>query len=623
MSLLFPFFLAAGLLAPGWLLGRALRCPGGWIGAFIGSAVIFTNLLIALDVLKLGFTNLNLSLALAIICCGLVSWAKFRSAHGPPDSIVPREKFPWQQHHWFVLPALIGLIAIVIKTTLNPLSGYDTYFRWDFLAQQMWHQGNLQFYPPVTPQDYQSYGWCDGIAPLVSGLYFWAYLSLGRTVAWATTPVVIAQAALLFTTVYQLAARKQGSAAGCAAVAVLATSSLLLWGVAIAQETGLTALSVVAMFLFLEKSRSETERNWIVWAGIAAGFGALAREYGLLFVFFGSLDLAQRRLPLRRWAEFVLAAIVVAAPWYVRNWTRTGNPLWPHDIGGLFPVNHVHADYMKMVHEYMGIGTPAAGLLAIASSAAMGTALPFALAIASFARRGVMRSWVEAITILGIVLLWVWSIGQTSGGYVYSLRVVTPAIALCAVAAGRWLAHSACLTRGPVMALLLAIAAVDAAGRSFFMPLGSSDAWWRIPSSQWFNLRDASAIWNESPIWNALVAAAGQERIVVTEPFIQTALIKRGAHTVPLFSPEVEFLCQADGNFETDLTQLSALHVRFILLPNDLGVASIQRRGYPFFRSLESLPPSAITPVTTLYDIQHLLSERAARSKRSTSTARP
>ena len=170
MSVLFPLLLAAGLLGPGWLLGHALRTPAGWIGAFIGSAVLFTNLLIALDALQLRLTGINVAMALAIVCAGLAAIVKLRGAVSQPICIVPRPQFRWQRHHWFLLPVVIGLAAITIKTILHPLAGYDTFFRWDFLAQQMLNHGSLGFYPAVTAQDYQFYGWCDGIAPLVSGL---------------------------------------------------------------------------------------------------------------------------------------------------------------------------------------------------------------------------------------------------------------------------------------------------------------------------------------------------------------------------------------------------------------------------------------------------------------------
>jgi hypothetical protein len=289
------------------------------------------------------------------------------------------DHFRWQRYHWFLVPAALGFGAIAWRAILEPLSGFDTPFRWDFLARQMLRLGSLHFYPPVNADDFLHYGWCDGIAPLVSSLYFWAYLSLGQMADWATTPIVIGQALLLFWAVYQLAARRVNAAAGCAATAILATSGVLLWGVAMGQETGLTALSLIAMFLFIERHRDDPSAHWLVWAGVAAGTGALAREYGLAFAALGGLALAWQRVPRRGWLEFALAVAVVALPWFARNWLKTGNPLYSYALGGLFPANPVSAEYYRVVGQLHGLGAEASPLPGLAILLGSLAGVPLAL----------------------------------------------------------------------------------------------------------------------------------------------------------------------------------------------------------------------------------------------------
>ena len=480
----------------------------------------------------------------------------------------------------------------------------------------MLHHGTLNFYPAVTPQDFEIYGWCDGIAPLVSCLYFWTYLSLGQTAAWGTTLVVMLEAVLLFTAVYHLAARKDGAAAGCAAAGVLATSSVLLWGVAMGQETGLTALSLTARFLFLEKSRLDSNGGWFVWAGIAAGVGALAREYGLLFILIGALDLRVHRAGRKSWLEFGFAAMAMTLPWYGRNWIRAGNPLWPHDVAHLFNVNPVYIDYMRAVKNLMGIGTAMSGAGAIAGTAVALIAFPLLSGLWSFATG--RESRIQALAIASIVLVWIWSIGQTSGGYPYSLRVLTPAIALCSVAGGCVLARGGSKHRWLMVALLSGLS-LDAAGRSFFVTTNPLGAWWRIPPLGWTQTRDAFAVWNKDGTWAVLARTADAKRILVSDPFTHAALTKLGARAVPLFSPEVSFLFDPTSDFTQCLSRLSALQIRFILLSTDTGINAVQLPRYPFFRALILTTPTVATRVATIYDL-HFLTPALAGGKNVSAT---
>lgn len=83
---------------------------------------------------------------------------------------------------------------------------------------------------------------------------------------------------------------------------------------------------------------------------LRAGVGDLAREYGLVFVGLGPRALARPSVDRRGRLKFLNAFTLVAAPSYARNALRTGNPLWPHHIGGLRSGNGVHAVSWRTVH---------------------------------------------------------------------------------------------------------------------------------------------------------------------------------------------------------------------------------------------------------------------------------
>ncbi len=595
---LYCLLLPAGLLGPGWLLGRLLRAPAGILGAFLGSAALLVNLELVLDALGLALTRAHLGGGLAAVALGLLLAA---TRHRPAAAASAAGFRDWPAGRALLLPAALGLAAILLKAGLDPLAGLDTRFRWNFLATQMTRLGHLGFYPPVTEADFLQYPWCDGIAPLVSSLYHWAYLSLGAPTIEATLPIVAAQAALLFGAVFSLAARRGGAPAGFAATGVLATSATLLSGVAIGQETGLTALALVAMFHFLERHREAGSASWLGWAGIAAGLGGLAREYGLVFPVLGLLTLAARGAPRRAWLTFLGAALAVASPWYVRNWVRTGNPLFSQGLGGLLPANPVHVQHMQAISEVFGLtGHPEAGILLTALPLLAG--LLIALGLAGLVRHG-RREWPWAAAGATVVILWAGSVHQTAGGYLYSLRVLTPALALAAVFAGLLLAQAAVGRWRVVLVAVLTLASADAALRTLFMPLHPWVTWWEGDWLAWRNHRRVAERWEANGNWSALAESAGERLVLTHDPFVWGLLHLHGAHPVPVYSPGVRHLLAEPCALGQAIARLRTEGFRFVLVTELSRETTLFLDGIDFFRQLRRLPPSAELPFGHVYDL--------------------
>jgi hypothetical protein len=602
-SLMFPVFLSIGLLAPGWLLGRALRTPAGLLGAFLGSSVLLMNLLLVIDALNLRLTAPNVAIGLGIVCGILAGLAKWRAQSAVSTFPLWWRGFRGQAHHWLLIPAAIGLGIVMLKTALDPLAGGDTKFRWNFLALQMLREGNLHFYPAFSASDFMHYAWCDGIAPLVSSLYFWGYLSLDHAAPWATTPIVIGQAILLFRAVYELATLRRGPAAGWTAMGILATSCVLLSAVAIGQETGLTALSLVAMFLFIERHRETPGGHWLVWAGISAAAGGLAREYGLVYCVLGAVTLACYRTPVRAIASFVITTLAVAAPWYLRNWIKTGNPLYSHELAGLFPANPINTEYIQAIEGFLGSGTNPQGLRTLMMLTATLCGVPVALGLIGCARY-LRQLWPWLMASAVLTILWLWSVGQTSGGYAYSLRVLAPALALAAVCGGMLLARWAGSSRSWILALLLCLPAVDAAERVLFMPFNPMISWWRESPLAWLTIRDNVTHWDRDPNWAAIAEAANGKLIVTTDPFCHALLVALGARAVPFFSPAVRFLFEPDARLNPTRARLRDAGFRFVMMPpKSAAITRFQLSQHPFFQMLQATPPTASTLSYLLYDV--------------------
>ncbi len=604
-AVLFLALLGTGLLAPGWLLGRAIGAGGGFAGALLGSSALLMNLILLLDALGVRLTAPHFGLALALLCGGLLVVSRLRFGRAAPANssrpLAPAG--PAARADWGLLaPVGVALALVLVRVTLDPLAGFDTYFRWDHLARQLVAQGTLGFYPAVTPADFRLYGWGDGIAPLVATLHAWAYWSFGRATDAAVAPVVAVQLVAVFVVVWQLAARRGGPAAGAAAVAVFATSSVALWGTSMGQETGLTALSLAALFLFLERHRADPAGRWLVWAGVAAGTGALAREYGLAFVGVGAFALAWQRTPPRGWLAFLLAAGLTAAPWYLRNWAVTGNPLWSHGLLGLFPGQPLLLEHLRIVRELGGIGA-APGLLVTLLLTLAG--LPLLLGVAGAAKRG--RDGVPVLLALGLVVaLWLWSVGQTSGGYAYALRVLTPALALGAATSAPLVAAWIAGRHGWLPRLALALLALDAGVRSLHLPIAPHVAWWRTGLGGWRAHAELRARWRESPSWEILAQAAAGRDILVLDPSSLRRFSEAGARPVSLFSPACAFLFAPDARFETALARLRATGAKFLFLPRHDAFFDRQLSRHPFFQTLLARPPTVALPPHLVYDLDLL-----------------
>src|SRR4051812_11203624 len=89
-----PILLGVGLLAPGWLLSRALGTPAEVSGAFIGSAALLMNLVLAFDTFGIRLDKPHIAAALTVICCGLAVIAQFRGGFVPfsPEPSAPRKE---------------------------------------------------------------------------------------------------------------------------------------------------------------------------------------------------------------------------------------------------------------------------------------------------------------------------------------------------------------------------------------------------------------------------------------------------------------------------------------------------------------------------------------------------
>lgn len=600
---------AGGLTVPGFCLLRAAGRPGGWLAAFLGSLAVLLNVALLLDTSGAGLRPAALAAGVAAASALLagVAWARQRRegssapATGGTAKVAAGPLFSW----WW-LPAGIGAGAILYRAWVDPLSGYDHVIRWDFLAKMLWEHGTLAFYPPVRGEDFVIYGWCDGIPPLVSLLHFWSYACFGGIAPLFTFPRLAMETLMLFGAVAFLAEVLAGRrGAGPVAMALLACSPLVLWSVAIGQETGLTALSLVAMLAFLLRGLDEGgDGRGFFEAGVAAGVGALAREYGLAWTLLGLFALLCERRSSRDILRFFIPAVCVAAPWYLRNWALTGSPLWSHELG-VFPVNQEHASLMNDVALFFGVQGHwgAFGETLAKLPPVLGVALPLAGWVALRGARRVRWPLVGAAMVFA---LWLWSLHQTAAGWDYAMRVLSPAIA--AIAAAGAVAWAGLEGRKRALCVVLVVlCASDSAVRSLHLPvrapvtslgLGGKD--WRA-SSQAFREQAAD------PVWSRIAKAAEGRSVLSYHSYVAAYFAERGVSAHPGVSPAVDFLRDKELPLSDMIARLRAMGVRFVFFPVPNPVGDLTAARTPFWSGLVAdYAPAAEFYALRVYDLDSL-----------------
>jgi hypothetical protein len=567
-------FAGCGLL-PAWRQGWR-----GWqllLASVLASfAILFSSALILqlAGVPFSGFAWMGVLTGLAL-AAALVPGRPPVTPKPPPDAGAPEGPAVYP----LVIAVGIAAVTIAYRAALQPLTGPDTIFRWDFLARQILGSHGMGFYPPVSDADFGRYMWPDGIPPLLSLLYAWSYLGFGSTAAAATAPVVILVASLGYVLVGMLAWRISGRRAATWAVAVLAGSALFTWSISMGQETGLTTLGTLAFAWAL--GNGESEMDWRL-AGLAAGVAALSRDYGLAVPVLGVAYMAWRRRPVRELVGFGALVAAIAAPWYARNWVRTGNPLYNLEVLGLFPTNETHAGLMRSYVRTLGFGGNMVERLH--EMAPLLWPLGCGLLLASLAAFRVRAAWPVSLRWLSALwlTLWLWSVGYTAGGLGYSLRVLDPLLAMLACAGGVALSKAP-RTWGLALSVILLAFAGEASLRALLMmrmPLS-------IPPGSWTSVGRAFSARRGDATDDRAAAIVGSHAVFVDDAYAHALLAARGVAVVPPWAPEIGFLRDPNIDMPSAIRRLHSLGIDYMWL----SAARETRSYFGAFRFFDELDP--------------------------------
>jgi len=426
-----------GLLLPGYALARMLR-----IDFSLAAAFPFSALLICLSVELLAITGLSITVLPVggLLIAATVVFAAIILRRSPAGNRVKTPAADYEAapvpllQRTALLAAFLLTAAVFFRTCLYPLGGFDTFTRWDALAREMLISGSLDYYPPVRPEHFAVYFMPDGFPPLVASVYWWLYAASGSAAPQLTAISVSLQLVSLLWLIYKTAATAFCRA--CAPIALLAAiaTPLLSNAVAIGQESGFLVLAVTGQLCAALAARERPAMGTVAAAALFAALGAMGREYGPALALPGFALLLTSPQSRRLAWRFLLLVVLIIAPWYLHVWLMTGNPLYPRPLPGGLPGNSVLIELIRYYQERFSVtGFSAAQWLALAvellrsCGITLIAGLPFLLAAP---RRH--APWLATVAL--VAGLWLWSIGQTSGGVIYSTRVLAPAAAILAIA---------------------------------------------------------------------------------------------------------------------------------------------------------------------------------------------
>ena len=563
--------LITGLLAPGAALLNAVRLPRSLSGCFAGSAVAIYTCVLILNAcsLRLSAASLTASLGALTLTAWFASTRRSNEALPAPSPDAQAWFAPWRRLGPWTAPYAALAAVLVARAWHEPLAGPDVGFRWSFLAEQMLHLGSLVFYPPRSASDFLSYFWVESIPPGVAGLHAWAFACGGSSAPGWTVPAVILQLAALHDLLWRLGEKIGGVSAARFACLAAFGCPLLNWSFFLGQESGLNALALLGVLHALKSYADTRGPHWCAALGLFAVLGAATREYGLVFpaLALGSLlCLGPERRAL--WIFFSVAAPLSLA-WPMRCAVLTGNPFYSLDVAGLLPVNPRFHDWLAVIAQSFGPTlrhlegwtNVVRYLLLYAPVAFLGW-----IVLTSAASRRRPGAILAAVSTLLFFALWVASVPFTNGGLFYSLRVLSPALAVatlvvgCALAATPRLAPS--IGAGLISLLLIATLPAN---------LALPENPWRQPWREWAALRASPFLApaaDADPVDFVARTLCQQPAglVLADAPGAQRELARFNRPVAPLWSPQADWLLAPGLTPAARVQGWQASGVRYLVL---------------------------------------------------------
>jgi len=226
------------------------------------------------------------------------------------------------------LAIAIAIFGMSLVQALTPVWDYDGLMYHLEAPDLFLRAGNLMLLPDL----WQANG------PLLTEMLY--LIGLAAESAVFSKVIHLSLAAILLLSTFAVARRHLGDRAGWLAGGILLGVPIFpVWGSLAYADMGWAIFEFLAIAAFLEWRRSP-DRRWIVLSGALAGFAMGSKYTGLtlfpilLLAFLVERSSGTSSTRLRNGVTFSGAALIVAAPWYLKNLIWAGNPVYPFIVGG-------------------------------------------------------------------------------------------------------------------------------------------------------------------------------------------------------------------------------------------------------------------------------------------------
>ncbi|GMR10985.1 MAG: hypothetical protein BMS9Abin28_1809 [Anaerolineae bacterium] len=226
------------------------------------------------------------------------------------------------------LAAAIAIFGMSLVQALVPVWDYDGLMYHLQAPALFLRSGKLMLLPDL----WQANG------PLLTEMLY--LVGLAAESAVFSKVIHLSLAAILLLSTFAVARRHLGDRAGWLAGGILLGVPIFpVWGSLAYTDMAWALFEFLAVAAFLEWRRSPG-RKWIVVSGALAGFAMGSKYTGLtlfpilLLAFLVERSSGTSSTRLRNGVMFGGAALIVAAPWYLKNMLWAGNPVYPFLIGG-------------------------------------------------------------------------------------------------------------------------------------------------------------------------------------------------------------------------------------------------------------------------------------------------
>ncbi len=227
-----------------------------------------------------------------------------------------RESFDIDKKYILPLLLLAGVILIAAFSSLSPPIKNDTLYYHLGLPKLWAGDGGIRFYPTIA----------------LSATALNSEVLLTPIVAFVSP-----EAAQFFTCIVGLIVmfllgrgfnRLTGSSLALALLA-LGSVPLFMGGLTDAKNDYLAAGFALCSFLFYVEYINTEKTKQIIFAGIFAGLAASTKTNASIFLISVFLVLLLSRHRIKDIVLFVVAALLLGLPWYLKAYIQTGNPVYP------------------------------------------------------------------------------------------------------------------------------------------------------------------------------------------------------------------------------------------------------------------------------------------------------